>query len=146
MNLFMCREDHYDDACHQENLSQLQKDWDGNQAGLPHARMAFKPNFWRAPAAGHGPSSLWDTATEDQNTKQLRADVDADAKQYKKSYEDDVQNIFPVCNTTGMLRKTEPAFQERTATRRACLGRRERRRRGTATRKFASRISRRPIS
>ena len=36
--------------------------------------------------------------------------------------------FFPVCSTTGMLRKTEPPFQERTAARRACLGRRERRR------------------
>ena len=94
MNLFMCREDHFDDAGHQENLPQLQKDWEGNQAGLPHAKMAFKPNFWKAPASGHGCPSLWDTAPEDQNTTQLRAEVDADAKQYKKSYEDDVQNIF----------------------------------------------------
>ena len=33
----MCREDHFDDAGHQENLPQLQKDWEGSQAGLPHA-------------------------------------------------------------------------------------------------------------
>ena len=90
----MCREDHFDDAGHQSQLGQLEKEWAANQAGVAHLRMAMKPSFLRAPTYGHGPSSLWEKSCEEVSKGTREAETMADAHEYKQRYEEDAQYIF----------------------------------------------------
>ena len=84
-NEHLQREDHFDDALHQENLAQLEKEFHANNAGEQrNVFLSVRPrSFYEA----NDVVSLW------RNTDSFEA-VMKEAQDFTRKYEADVQFIF----------------------------------------------------
>ena len=84
----MQREDHYDQEKHDLNLERLEKQFHSNNEGAPEQLyLSVRPPL--EPAAAPAPS-LWQT---DAITEDLRRDVETDAAECEKRFQEDAQFI-----------------------------------------------------
>ena len=94
------REDHFDDEQHQKNLQSLGSEFNTNNAGpLKNIHLSVRPTSMydcsKSPCAWASQASTRsaDDATGRRASEDLRAKVAADAKQFQRTYEADVQFI-----------------------------------------------------
>ena len=86
----MCRDDHFDNQGHQDNLPALERAKAANLAGSPHLRLAQMPEMYRPQVAPAPKESLWEHALTDGR----RAAADAEAATFKRAHEAHVQHVF----------------------------------------------------
>ena len=68
-----CREDHFDDAKHQAQLTSLEKAKADGLHGVPHCRLSLKPAFFCPRGAAAESPSLWDLDEDsNQNVKMAK--------------------------------------------------------------------------
>jgi hypothetical protein len=71
----MCRDDHFDDKGHQENLATLERAKAAKLAGTPHMRLAQMPAIYRPQVVPEPKCSLWrENITEKTTSGDRRGD------------------------------------------------------------------------
>ena len=86
----MCRDDHFDDAGHQESLGALERAKAANLAGSTHMRLAQMLAIYRRQVATEPKGSLWEPGI----TEKQRAAIAVDAANFKGAHEAHVQHVL----------------------------------------------------